>query len=147
VHIEGERRFDAPREDVYHVLTDGHEMGAAFSAIEHVEAHGDEWAVVVRPPLPASLRLKFSVHVEDQREPEHARLRAWGKTLGGRIFLVTSFDLIPDGDGTLIRWAAEVDAAGILVGLGHQSLGPVARNQADRALSRIARRLERAPAR
>jgi carbon monoxide dehydrogenase subunit G len=146
VHIEGERRFDAPREDVYRVLTDAHEMGAAFSAIEQVEANADEWKVVVRPPLPGGFRLKFSVHVEDQREPEHARLRAFGKTLGGRIFLVTSFDLLPDGDGTLMRWTAEIDAAGILVGLGHQSLGPVARNQADRALARLARRLERAPA-
>jgi carbon monoxide dehydrogenase subunit G len=146
VHIEGQRRFDAARDEVYRVLTDAHEMGAAFSAIEHVEAEGDEWMVVVRPPLPGGFRLKFSVHVEDQREPEHARLRAWGKSLGGRIALFTSFDLLPDGDGTLMRWAAEVEAAGILTGLGHQSLGPVVRNQADRALARLARNLERAPA-
>jgi carbon monoxide dehydrogenase subunit G len=60
---------------------------------------------------------------------------------------VTSFDLLLDGDGTLMRWAAEVEAAGLLVGLGHQSLGSVASHQADRALARLARRLERTPAR
>jgi carbon monoxide dehydrogenase subunit G len=137
VHIEGERRFAAPPDRVYEALTDPERLGAAFSAIERVDAEGDDWVVLVRPPVPGGFRLKFSVRLEELREPEHARLRAWGKSLAGRISVDSSFDLEPDGTGTLMRWSAEVDAAGLFSGLGSQALGPVAKQQADRALARL----------
>jgi carbon monoxide dehydrogenase subunit G len=147
VHIEGERRFEAAPGDVYHALTDPDELGAAFAAIDHVEAEGHDWIVVVRPPVPGGFRLRFSVHLDDLCEGEHGRLRAWGKSLGGRLSVDSTFDLEPAGGGTLMRWRAEVDAAGLFVGLGHQALGPVATHQAERALARLAVQLERAAAR
>jgi carbon monoxide dehydrogenase subunit G len=137
VHIEGERRFSAPPDRVYEALTDPDRLGAAFSAIERVDVEGNDWTVLVRPPVPGGFRLKFSVRLEELREPEHARLRAWGKSLAGRISVDSSFDLEPDGTGTLMRWSAEVDAAGLFSGLGSQALGPVAKQQADRALARL----------
>jgi carbon monoxide dehydrogenase subunit G len=146
VHIEGEKRFAAAQEDVYRALTDPHELGAAFSTIEHIEGDGTDWIVVVRPPVRGGFRLKFSVRFDDLREPEHGRFRAWGKSLGGRISVDSTFDLMPLEDDTLMRWSAEVDAAGLFSGLGRQSLAAVATRQADRALGRIARNLERAPA-
>lgn len=138
MRIEGEKRFEAPPEAVYRSLTDPDAMAAAFSAIERIDAEGNEWAVVARPPFPGGFRLKFSVRLEDLRETEHARLRAWGKSLGGRISVDSSFDLEPDGEGTRMRWDAEVDAAGIFSGLGSQTLGPVAKQQAERALDQLA---------
>jgi carbon monoxide dehydrogenase subunit G len=45
-----------------------------------------------------------------------------------------------------MRWPAEIAGAGLLSGLGSQSLGAVATKHADRALDRIAGSLERAPA-
>jgi carbon monoxide dehydrogenase subunit G len=147
VHIAGERYFEAPREDVYHALTDPHELSAAFSAIERIEVEGDDWTVVVRPPLPGGFRLRFSVHLAELREPEHARLHAWGKSLAGRVSVDSTFDLIPVRGGTLMHWAAEVDAAGLFSGLGSQSLGPLVQGHAERALSRLARTLEQTPAR
>jgi carbon monoxide dehydrogenase subunit G len=147
VHIQGEQRFEAAREDVYRALTDPHEIAGAFSAIELVEADGEDWTVLVRPPLPGGFRLKFSVRLDDLREPEHARLRAWGKSLGGRVSVDSSFELRSDGGGTHMRWEAEVDAAGLFAGLGSQALGPVATHQAERALSRLAERMEQPAAR
>ena len=142
MHIQGERHFDAPREDVFRALTDPDEIAGAFSAIELVEADGLDWTVLVRPPLPGGFRLRFSVRVEDLREPEHARLRAWGKSLGGRVSVDSSFELEEAGDGTRMLWEAEVDAAGLFSGLGSQALGPVAAHQAERALARLAERME-----
>jgi len=139
VRIEGERRFDAPPESVYRALTDPDEMADAFSAIERIEAERGEWTVHARPPFPGGFRLRFSVRLEDVREPEHARLLAWGKSLGGRISVDSSFDLEPNGVGTLMHWAAEIDAAGILSGLSSQALGPVATQQAERALDQLAK--------
>ena len=147
MRIEGERRFAAKPEDVYRALTDPQQLGEAFAAIEHVEAEGNDWNMVVRPPFPGGFRLRFSVHLDELREPEHARLRAWGKSLGGRISVDSRFDLASEGDGTLMRWSAEVDAAGLFTGLGSQSLGAVAKLHADRALGRLARSLERTPTR
>ena len=146
MRIEGERRFDAKPEDVYDAMTDPEKIGAAFAAIERVEAEGHDWIVVVRPPVPGGFRLRFSVHLDELREPEHGRLRAWGKSLGGRVSIDSSFDLEPAGGGTIMRWAAEVDAAGLLSGLGSRSLGPVAKLHADRALERLTRSLEPARA-
>jgi carbon monoxide dehydrogenase subunit G len=145
VRIEGERRFDAKPEDVYGALTDPEQLGEAFAAIEHVEAEGNDWNMVVRPPFPGGFRLRFFVHLDELRAPEHARLRAWGKSLGGRISVDSTFDLAPKGRGTLMRWVAEVDAAGLFAGLGSQSLGGVAKLQADRALGRLAQNLEPEP--
>ncbi|MDP9491924.1 MAG: SRPBCC domain-containing protein [Actinomycetota bacterium] len=141
MRIEGERRFDAPPEAVYRALTDPDEMAEAFSAIERIDAEAGEWTVTARPPFPGGFRLRFSVRLDELRQDEHARLLAWGKSLGGRISIDSSFDLEPDGKGTLMRWAAEVDAAGIFTGLGSQSLGPVATHQAERALDNLAESL------
>lgn len=146
MQIHGERRFDAAPDDVFRALTDADEMASAFSAIELVEAAGPHWRMKVRAPLPGGFKLTLSVHVEELREPEHARLRAWSKGLGGRISVNSSFDLAPDGSGTLMRWSTEVKAAGLLSGLGRQELAPVATHQAERALERIARHLEAAAA-
>jgi carbon monoxide dehydrogenase subunit G len=143
VHIGGERHFDAAPDDVFRVLTDPEEIAGAFAAIELVDAYEHAWTVAVRPPLPGTFRLRFSVRLADLREPEHARLRAWGKSLGGRVSVDSSFELEPEGAGTHMRWEAEVDAAGLFSGLGSQALGPIATQQAERALSRLAGRLER----
>jgi carbon monoxide dehydrogenase subunit G len=147
VRIQGERRFDAPPEAVYGALTDPDEMAAAFSAIERIDAQPGEWTVIARTPFPGGFRLRFSVRLEDLREPEHARLLAWGKSLGGRISVDSSFDLEPDSGGTSMRWSAEVDAAGLFSGLGSQALGPVATQQAERALDRLAQGLRAGEAR
>lgn len=142
MQIEGERRFEAPPEAVYRSLTDPDEMAAAFSVIDRIDADGGEWTVTARPPFPGGFRLKFSVRLEDLREAQHARLRAWGKSLGGRISVDSSFDLEPEGEGTRMRWDAEVDAAGIFSGLGSQTLGPIAKQQAERALDQLGEALE-----
>lgn len=147
MHIEGERHFRARPEEVYRALTDPDELGAAFPAIEHVDAQGDDWTVVVRPPFPGGFRLRFSVHLEELYEPRHARLRAWGKSIAGRISVDSRFELARVGGGTQMRWSADIDAAGLVSGLGSQSLGAVAKRQADRALSQLARDVERAPTR
>ena len=112
MRIEGERHFDAPPDEVFRALTDPAVMKNAFGAIESIETSGEEWKVLVRPPFPGGFKVKFSVRLEDLREAEHARLRAWGKSLGGRVSVDSSFDLEPERGGTHMRWDAEVDAAG-----------------------------------
>jgi carbon monoxide dehydrogenase subunit G len=139
VHIEGEKRFAAPPAEIYRALTDPEALENAFSVIEHVEADGPRWTLVVRLPVPGGFRLMLSVHLDELREPEHARLRASGKSLGGRIAVDTSFDLAPDGEGTLMRWSAAIEAGGVFRALGSQSLAPLAKQHAERSLDRLVR--------
>jgi carbon monoxide dehydrogenase subunit G len=141
VHIEGQRRFEAPPEAVYAALTDPDAMAEAFSAIERIDVEAGEWTMIVRPPFPGGFRLRFSVRFDELREPDHARLFAWGKNIRGRISVDSAFNLEAVDGGTLMRWTAEVDGAGILSRLGSQALGPAARRQAERALDRLDRGL------
>jgi carbon monoxide dehydrogenase subunit G len=141
--IEGKRRFRAPRERVFRALTDPHELSELMPGVERVEVSSeDEWIAVVKPPFGAGLNLKLDMHVTDRREPEHARLVAWGKSFGARISIETEFGLAEDGDGTDMTWSADVRLAGLLGGLGGKALEPAARHQAERAMDRLQARVE-----
>lgn len=142
MRIEGNRRFRAPRERVFRALTDPHELSELMPGVERVEVSGDEWIAVVKPPFGRGLNLKLDLHVTDRRPPEHARLVAWGKSFGARISIETEFELAEDGDGTDMAWNADVGLAGLLGGIGGRALEPAARNQAERTLDRLQRRVE-----
>jgi carbon monoxide dehydrogenase subunit G len=143
VRIEGKRRFRAPRERVFRALTDPHELSELMPGVERVEvSNEDEWIAVVKPPFGRGLNLKLDMHVTDRREPEHARLVAWGKSFGARISIETEFGLAEDGDGTDMTWSADVRLAGLLGGLGGKALEPAARHQAERAMDRLQARVE-----
>jgi carbon monoxide dehydrogenase subunit G len=143
VRIEGTKHFQAPRQRVFRALTDPHELTELMPGVERVEVSSeDEWIAVVKPPFGRGLNLKLDMHVTDRREPEHARLVAWGKSFGARISIETEFELVEDGDGTDMAWSAEVGLAGLLGGLGRKALEPAARHQAERTIERLKTRVE-----
>jgi uncharacterized protein len=143
VRIEGTRRFRAPRERVFRALTDPHELSELMPGVQRVEVSSDdEWIAVVKPPFGRGLNLKLDMHVTDRREPEHARLEAWGKSFGARISIETEFELAEDGGATDMSWSADVGLAGLLGGLGGKALEPAARHQAERAIDRLQARVE-----
>ena len=143
MRLEGERRFRASRERVFRALTDPHELSKLMPGVERVEVSSeDEWIAVVKPPFGPGLNLKLDMHITDRRAPEHARLTAWGKSFGARISIETEFDLSADADDTEMVWSAEVGLAGLLGGLGGKAMEPAARQQAERTLDRMQKRLE-----
>ena len=144
VRIEGTKRFRVPRERVFRALTDPNELSELMpGGVERVEIKSDdEWIAVVKPPFGRGMNLKIDMHVTDRREPEHARLAAWGKGFGARISVDTEFQLTEDGDGTDMTWSADVGLAGLVGGLGGKALEPAARKQAERAMERLRARLE-----
>jgi carbon monoxide dehydrogenase subunit G len=146
MRIEGTRRFEAPRERVFHALTDPYEIGQLMPGVERVEVSSDdEWIAVVEAPFGRGLNLKLDMHVTDRRPPEHARLRAWGKSFGMRLSIDTEFQLAENGGGTDMTWTADVGLAGLLGGIGGKALEPAARRQADRAMDRLERLVESTP--
>ena len=145
MRIEGTKHFRAPRERVFRALTDPHELSQLIPGLQRVEVQSeDEWIAVVKPPFAHGLNLKVDMHVTERREPEHARLNAWGKSFGARIAIETEFELAENGDGTDMAWTADVRPAGLLGGLGGKALEPAARHQAERAMERLQRSVESA---
>jgi len=143
VRLQGTRRFQAPRERVFRALTDPHELSELMPGVQRVEVESqDEWIAVVKPPFGPGLNLKLDMHITDRRQPEHARLTAWGKSFGARISIETEFELAEDGDGTDMVWTADVGLAGLLGGLGGKALEPVAQHHAERSLDRMQARIE-----
>jgi carbon monoxide dehydrogenase subunit G len=143
VRIEGTKHFHASRERVFQALTDPHELSGLLPGVQRVEVRSnDEWIAVVKPPHGRGLNLKIDMHVTERREPEHARLVAWGKGFGARVSIETEFELAEDGDGTDMAWTADVRLAGLVGGLGGKTFEPAARRQAERALERLRTRIE-----
>ena len=136
--VDGERRFDAPRERVFELLTAPDVIAAAIPAVRSHEVVDEvHWRAKVKPPLPLAPAVSIHFEVLDRRPPEHARLHAHG----GGAEVTSTFDLEPDGDATLMRWRTELHLSGLLDRLAGHGLDAIARRQADRTLDEVTRRL------
>ena len=136
--VRGERRFSAPPERVFAVLTDPDVVASAIPAVRgHRVVDENEWEASVKLPIPLAPKVKVRFHLVDARPPEHASLRAHGA--GADV--ASTFDLVADGDGTAMRWEAEIHLSGAADRLIGHGLDPVARRQAERTLDAVERAL------
>ncbi len=136
--VSGERRFAAPPERVFELLTDPDVMLSALPAVRGQRVvDRDHWEAKVKPPLPLAPGVTIRFEVLERRPGEHASLRAHGSGADVR----STFDLAPDGDGTSMRWQAELRLSGLLGRLAGPSLDAVARRQANRMLDAVERAL------
>ena len=136
--VEGERRFAAPPERVFAVLTDPDVIASALPAIRsHRVLDDDRWEAKVKPPLPFTPSLTISFQVQERQAPSHAALRAHGP--GADV--LSRFDLEPEGEGTHMRWRTELQLSGVVGRLVGPGLDAVARHQAERTLDAVGRSL------
>ncbi len=136
--VKGERRFDAPPERVFAVLTDPDVVASAIPAVKgHRVVDDSHWEARVKLPVPLAPKLTVRFELVDRRPPEHASLRAHGAGTD----VASSFDLVADGDGTALRWQAEIHLSGAVDRLVGGGLDPVARRQAERTLDAVERAL------
>jgi len=136
--VRGERRFAAPPERVFELLTDPVVIDGAVPLI-----HGqriidrDHWDAKVKPPFRFAPSLTIHFEVLERQPSSHAALHAHGS--GADV--TSRFDLEPDGGGTLMRWVTELRLAGPLGRFAGHGLDGVARHQADRTLDAVERAL------
>ena len=136
--VEGERRFAAPPERVFELLTSPEVIAAAMPAVRGLDVEDqDHWRAKVKPPLPLAPSVTIRFEVVERRPPEHARLRAHG----GGADVRSTFDLEADGGETLMRWHTELQLSGILGRLAGPGIDAIARRQAERTLDEVTRRL------
>jgi carbon monoxide dehydrogenase subunit G len=125
--IEGERRFAAPPERVFELLTSPDVIASAMPAVRsHTVIDDDHWEAKVKPPIP----LAPSVTIRFEVLERHSPTRATSST----------FDLAADGDGTQMHWRTELHLTGLLGHLGG-GLDAIGRRQAERTLDAVERAL------
>jgi carbon monoxide dehydrogenase subunit G len=137
--VDGERRFAAPPERVFALLTDPDVVASAIPAVRgHSVIDADHWHAKVKPPLPFAPSITIRFEVLDRRPPEHAALHAHG----GGADVTSTFDLSADGEGTLMHWRTEIKLSGLLSRFAGPGLDAVAERQAARTLDAVERALE-----
>jgi len=136
--VSGARRFAAPPDRVFELLTD---PGVIASAIPSVRGHRvldrDHWDAKVKPPISFAPSVTIHFEVLERRPVEHAALHAHG----GGADVTSRFDLLAQDGGTLMQWEAQFGLGGFLghfVGHGFEPLG---HRQASRTLDAVERAL------
>ena len=136
--VEGQRRFAAPRERVYELLTSPDVIATALPVVRsHEVIDADHWRAKVKPPLPLTPAITIRFEVLDRRPPAHAALHAHG----GGADVTSTFELEDDAGATLMRWRTELHFAGLLDRLAGHGLDALAHRQAARTLDAVERAL------
>jgi carbon monoxide dehydrogenase subunit G len=149
VNVAGERTFAAPREAVWRVLNDPASMARTMPGVESFDVHDDKrWTANVKIPLGlGGLKMKVDMEKIEEREPEHAALNIKGKGVGAMMSMQTSFDLSDaDGEGTLMKWAADVKIAGPVGSMGQRVIQPIVNQQVANVLNALDREVQNAVA-
>ena len=129
--VEGEKRFEAPRDTVWRVLNSPESMAKTMPGVESFDIHDDRhWTANVKIPLGlGGLRMKINFEKIVEREPEYARLSAKGQGVGAIMNMQTSFELAEADGSTNMKWAADVSIAGPVGSMGQRVLQPIVNQQ------------------
>ena len=140
MNVSGERMFAAPREAVWKILNDPESMAKTMPGVESFDVHDAlNWTANVKIPLGlGGLKMKVDMEKIEEREPEFAKLKIKGKGVGAMMRMETSFDLSDvDGDGTAMKWAADVRIAGPVGSMGQRVLQPIINQQVGNVLASL----------
>jgi carbon monoxide dehydrogenase subunit G len=139
VIVEGERTFDAPRETVWKVLNDPAAMAQTMPGVESFDVHDDKrWTANVKIPLGlGGLKMKIDMEKTDERELEHAAMHIKGQGVGAMMNMLTTFDLSDAGEGTAMKWSADVKIAGPVGSMGQRVLQPIVNQQVQHVLGAL----------
>ena len=140
MNVNGERTFDAPRDDVWAVLNDPASMAKTMPGVESFDVHDEKrWTANVKIPLGlGGLKMKVDMEKVEEREPEFAKLAIKGNGVGAMMNMETSFTLGDAGDGgTSMAWSAEVKILSPVGSMGQRVLQPIVNQQVQHVLSAL----------
>jgi carbon monoxide dehydrogenase subunit G len=148
MRVEGTRSFAAPRAVVWEVLNNPAKMADLMPGVESFEVEDDEhWSAKVKVPLGlGGLRMSIRFEKTEERELEFARLHAKGTGVGALMDMNTGFHLSEEGEGTAMRWEADVKIAGPVGSMGQRVLQPIVNQQVKNVLDALERQLTQAAA-
>ena len=146
--VEGERDFAAPRATVWEVLNDPAKMAQTMPGVESFDVQDDKhWTANVKIPLGlGGLRMSVNMEKTEEREPEFAKLAIKGNGVGAMMNMETSFHLTEAGEGTHMKWEADVHLLGPVASMGQRVLQPIVNQQVTHVLGALDKQVQEAKA-
>ena len=144
--VEGVKEFDAAPQVVWDVLMDPSRLAKLLPGVESFEVTDDaHWTANVKVPLGmGGLKLKFSFEKAEERPIEYAKLNAKGQGVGAIIGMDTEFHLDPAGEGTSMRWVADIHVAGPIGSMGQRVFQPIVNQQVSNVLNALEEQVDEA---
>ena len=146
MRVEGEKRFEASRERVWAVLNDPASMAKTMPGVESFDVQDEHhWSANVKIPLGlGGLKMKIRFEKTEERELEFAKLHAKGNGVGAIMNMDTAFHLSDAGDGTHMKWEADVHILGPIASMGQRVLQPIVNQQVGSVLAALEKQVQEA---
>lgn len=128
--VQGEHRFDAPKDVVWRTLLDPDALEAALPGVEAFERTApDTFALTLGIGLAAIKgTYRGTVRVTDQVPPHSYRLAVDGQGKGGSVQGDATLTLADTAEGgTLVSYAGTVRSQGVIARMGSRLLGGAAK--------------------
>lgn len=144
--LDGTRTYQADRRTVWAVLNDPAQMAKLMPGVESFDIEDDRhWKANVKIPLGlGGLKMSIKFEKAEEREPEYASLNAKGTGVGALMRLDTKFHLSEEGEGTAMRWEADVRIAGPVGSMGQRVLQPIVNQQVSHVLTALDTQVQQA---
>lgn len=127
--VQGEHRFEAPRDVVWRTLLDPEALRAALPGVEAFDLTApDTYALTLGIGL-AAIKGTYqgTVRVTDQQPPHSYRLAVDGQGKGGAVQGEATLTLTEVEGGTAVSYAGTVHSQGVIARMGSRLLGGAAK--------------------
>jgi carbon monoxide dehydrogenase subunit G len=131
---------------VWEVLNDPSRMAKTMPGVESFDIHDERhWRANVKVPLGlGGLKLSIDFTKTEERELEFAKLHAKGNGVGAIMNMDTAFHLSESGEGTHMKWEADVHILGPVASMGQRVLQPIVNQQVGQVLSALDQQVQEA---
>lgn len=129
MQFQGSVTINAPRQQVWHFLTDPHAVSQCAPGLQSLEiiTPDEKFRANVAVGL-GSMKVKFTTDVVwvALDPPNRATMKAHGITPGSAVDAASEMELIEvEGSSTELRWQADITIHGAIAGLAARLMGSV----------------------
>lgn len=127
--IEGTHEIQAPREVVYHALTDPQILQRCIPGCEALEKTAENTYIATMKAGVGSVKgtFKGNVRLEDMQAPIHYRMIVDGKGPPGFVKGTGIFNLEERNGGTAIAYEGEMKVGGVIASVGQRMIEAAAK--------------------
>jgi carbon monoxide dehydrogenase subunit G len=134
--VEGSSRVDAPREQLWALLSDPARLADALPGVESVDVESAQrFSALARPSTAlGETRIAMDFEITDQRPGEYVRISGSGYAGESLVSFVIELELADAGEQTAASWRADIALRGVLSSLLQRGLAPLLNQQVEEVL-------------
>lgn len=149
MNFKGTVTINAPRETVWHFLTDPEELTKCAPGLESLEVitPNQRFRAVASVGFGA-VKARFTADAEwlDLDAPNSARMKVHGKAPGSAVDARSEMRLSDGANGaTVLDWSTDVTVIGAIASLAARLMGTVTQKVTDQFFECVRKRIEQAP--